>query len=186
MSTWETNFESKTCFTEGGCRRRLATREKSDIPEALKKEIEISFHQEIVWKLKRIVNLDQTPSKYVSGNKSTLAKIGDKSMPVTGSSDKRVVTLIFSIIMKGEFLPMSNFYVVKVTRSVFRVAYLDSFYKSANKNHYSNEEEYLKLLKYVIFQYVKAEGKTLSKPPQPWWSWRFLRNKWQKLSSENC
>lgn len=82
-------------------------------------------------------------------------------------SDKRVVTLTFSIIMKGELLPMSNFSVVKVTKSVFRVAYLDSFYKSAYKNHYSNEEESLKLLKYAIFQYVKAEGKTLSKPPHP-------------------
>ena len=69
--------------------------------------------------------------------------------------------------MKGELLPMSNFSVVKVTKSVFRVAYLDSFYKSAYKNHYSNEEESLKLLKYAIFQYVKAEGKTLSKPPHP-------------------
>ena len=30
------------------------------------------------------MNLDQTPSKYVSGNKSTQAKIGDKSMSVAG------------------------------------------------------------------------------------------------------
>ena len=112
--------------------------------------------------------MDQIPSKYVPGSKSTQAKIGEKIESVTGSNDKGAVTLTFSITIEGTFLPMRFIYGVTITKGYPRVMYLNSFYKSANKKHFSNEEESLQLLKYVIVLYLEAERKMLSKPQQPW------------------
>ena len=52
-----------------------------------------------------ILNLDQTPSKFVPSSNTTLAPRGTKSIPVTGSPDKRTTTATFTISHDGDFLP---------------------------------------------------------------------------------
>ena len=112
--------------------------------------------------------MDQIPSKYVPGSKSTQAKIGEKIESVTGSNDKGAVTLTFLITTEGEFLPMRFIYGGKIRKNYPTVMYLNSFYKSVNEKHYSNEEQSLQLLKYVIVLYLETKRKMLSKPQQPW------------------
>ena len=53
-----------------------------------------------------ILNADQTPSSYVSVGKMTMAKHGEKSVPIKGLTDKRNITLTFAVTFTGDFLPM--------------------------------------------------------------------------------
>ena len=57
-----------------------------------------------------ITNIDQTPSKFVSGCNKTLAKKGCKSVLIAGSPDKRMITATFSITLTGDFLPIQLIY----------------------------------------------------------------------------
>ena len=64
-------------------RRRAATTGKAEVPDAMKKEVGLSFYYDVVQNVTRhnippslTMNLDQTPSKIVPGSKVTLAKIG--------------------------------------------------------------------------------------------------------------
>ena len=83
----------------------------------MKAEIETVYLHGIVQKinehkipLSMIIDLDQTPSKFVPGCNKTLAKKGCKSVPIAGSADKRMFTATFSITLTGEFLPIQLIY----------------------------------------------------------------------------
>ena len=77
------------------------------------KEIKLLFHHDISSKVQKfsiphslIINLDQTPTKYVPAGLTTLAKKNTKTVPIKGSSDKRTITATFAISLQGDFLPM--------------------------------------------------------------------------------
>ena len=108
-----------------------------------------------------VLNSDQTPVKYVPCGKTTLAKQNTSSVPVSGVSDKRMITATFTIALDGKFLPMQLIYSGKTQRSIQTVKFPKGFLLSANPKHYSNEEETLKLLKEVIVPYIQNERKTL-------------------------
>ena len=66
--------------------RRRGTTAKVPVPDDLKKEIELTYLHEIVGNIERhsirhslIINLDQTPSKFIPGSKSILAKKGSNN-----------------------------------------------------------------------------------------------------------
>ena len=97
--------------------RRLATTGKVEISEKLKAEIETAYLYGIVQKINEhkipssmVINLDQTLSKFVPGCNKTLAKKGCKSVPIAGSTVKRMITATFSITLTGEFLPVQLIY----------------------------------------------------------------------------
>ena len=92
---------------------RLATTGKVEILEKLKAEIETVYLYGIVQKVNEhkipssmIINLDQASSKFVPGCNKTLAKKGCKSVPIAGSTDRRMITATFSITLTEEFLPI--------------------------------------------------------------------------------
>ena len=104
--------------------RRVATTAKVPIPEKTRKEIELVFMHRIVQKVEKysippslIINIDQTPTKYVPVSKSTLAKKGTKHIPIAGSNDKRMITATFSETLDGKFLPLQLIYKGKTKRS---------------------------------------------------------------------
>ena len=109
-----------------------------------------------------VINLDQTPSKYVSRCNKTLAPKGTKRSTDkrTGSTDKRTITATFSITMDGQFLLMQVIYSGKTTKSIPRVSFPHGFLVSANLKHYSNEEYSLKMMEHIIL-YVKNQCKIL-------------------------
>ena len=153
--------------------RRMTTTGKVEISEEVRKEAETSYLHSIVSimgnnKIPKsvLINLDQTPSKYVPGCNKTLASKGIKSVSVAGSTDKRRITATFSITMDGKFLPMPIIYGGKTSRSIPPVSFPDSFLVSASKKHYSNEKESLKMLEHIIIPYVKKQRQNLSLDPQ--------------------
>ena len=67
-----------------------------------------------------IMNLDQTPLKYIPVSHHTLAKKGNKSVAIAGSSDKRSITGTFTITLDGKFLPLQLIYGGKTKQSLLR------------------------------------------------------------------
>ena len=143
-----------------GYGRRLATTGKVEISEKLKAEIEAVYLYGIVQKFNEhkipssmIINLDQTLSKFVPGCNKTLAKKGCKSVPITGSTDKRIVTATFSVTLTGEFVQIQLIYGGKTNKSISTVSFPSDFVINANEKHYSNKREALNMLENVIIPY---------------------------------
>ena len=160
---------SKSLFKRMGYVRRLATTGKVEISEKLKAEIETAYLYGIVQKINEhkipssmVINLDQTPSKFVPGCNKTLAKKGCKSVPIAGSTDKRMITATFSITLTGEFLPIQLIYGGKTTKSIPAVSFPSDFVISVNKKHYSNEKEALNMLENIIIPYVEQQRVSLN------------------------
>eukprot|EP00794_Sanderia_malayensis_P013335 gene13335-14713_t len=89
-STW-----AQSLFRRMGFVKRMKTSAKVDIPDGARKEIEYLFYNEIVTTIEKfnippslIINLDQTPSKYVPVGNTTLAQKNSCNVIVAGSSDK--------------------------------------------------------------------------------------------------
>ena len=156
-----------------GFRKRTATTGKVAIPKAVREEIEIAFFHEITHKIEKynvpnslILNLDQTPTKYVPGSSRTQAQKGSVSVPIAGSNDKRMITATFTITLDGLFLAMQLIYGGKTSKSLPRVSFPQEFTLSVNEKHYSNEQESLKLLDDVIIPYIEKERGKLQLPTQ--------------------
>ena len=91
-----------------------------------------------------IINIDQTPTKYVPVSKSTLAKKGTKHIPITSSNDKRMITATFSETLDGKFLSLQLIYKGKTKRSFPDINFPAGFSKSANEKYHSNTHETIK------------------------------------------
>ena len=74
-----------------------------------------------------IINIDQTPSKYVSSSRTTMAKKNLKQVAVAGSADKRTITATFAVSLDGKFLPMQLIYGGKTKQSLPQFKFPDSF-----------------------------------------------------------
>ena len=55
-----------------------------------------------------IINVDQTPSKYVPTSSVTMAEKNFKHVPKQGADDKRAITLTLAETLSGDMLPFSN------------------------------------------------------------------------------
>ena len=93
------------------------TSSKTDIPDKARKEIEFLFLHEIVTKVEKhnippelILNIDQTPLKYVPVGNETLTPRGETSVTIEGSSDKHSMTGTFAISLHRDFLLMQLIY----------------------------------------------------------------------------
>ena len=160
---------SKNLFKRMGYVHRLATTGKVKISEKLKAEIETAYLYGIVQKINEhkipssmVINLDKTPSKFVPGCNKILAKKGCKSVPITGSTDKRIITAIFSITLTGEFPPVQLIYGGKTTKSISAVPFAADFVISVNKKHYINEKEALNMLESIVIPYVEQQHVSLN------------------------
>ena len=111
-----------------------------------------------------ILNLDQTPLKYIPVGRQSLPKKGSKSVLIAGSADKRNITGTFIITLSGKFLPMQLIYGGKTKESLPRFKFPESFSLSANPKHFSNKAESLKVIEEIILPYVKQKRQELEKP----------------------
>ena len=139
--------------------RRLETTRKVLIPDSLKKELEKSYLHNIIKKI--FLNLDQTPSKYIPVLNKNMTPKGSKTVPIKGSTEKRIITATFTITLDGHFLPVQLIYGGKTSKSLPRVNFPKSFSLSANPKHYSNEQESIKVLEEIIIPYIKKESEQL-------------------------
>ena len=95
----------------------MRTTGKVEIPEGARKEVELLYLHNIVMIVEKyeiphslIMNLDQTPLKYIPATNHTMAKQNSKSVSIAESSDKRSITDTFNITLNGHFLPMQLIY----------------------------------------------------------------------------
>ena len=148
--------------------RRFGTTGKVPIPKGVRKEVEISYLHGIVRTIEEnnippsiVHNLDQTPTKYVPGSNKTMALQGSKNLPISGSTDKRMITATFTTSLDGNFLPIQLIYGGKTVKSLPRVKFPLPFSLSVNPQHYSNENEAIKVLEDIIIPYVRRERDAL-------------------------
>ena len=104
---------AQSLFRRMGFKKRRKASSSVDIPDFSRKEIEYLFLHDIVDTVEKyeiplsvILNLDQTPLKYVPVGNETIALSGSQSVTIEGSSDKRCITGTFAITIHGEFLPV--------------------------------------------------------------------------------
>lgn len=157
----ECSHWAQSLFRRMGFVRRRATTSKLQIPDGAFKEAKLIYLNDIVTKVNRykipnslIINIDQTPTKYVPVGRTTLAQKNTKTVPVAGSSDKRTITATFSITFNEKFLPMQLIYGGTTAKSLPRFKFPDEFSLSFNKTHYSNENESCKLIEEVLKPYI--------------------------------
>ena len=105
-----------------------------------------------------VLNLDQTPVRYVLSGKTTLAKQNTSSVPVSGVSDKQMITAVFTITLDGKFLRAQLIYSGKTRKGILTVKFPREFLLSANLKCHSNEKGTLKLLKKVTVLYVQKSA----------------------------
>lgn len=108
---------AKSLFKRMGFVRRMKTTGKPEIPAGAKKEAELLYLHEIVAYIEEhkipsslVMNLDQTPLKFIPVSHHTLAKKGAKCVAIAGSSDKRSITGTFIITLDGKMLPFQLIY----------------------------------------------------------------------------
>ena len=159
---------AKSLFKRMGFVRRMKTSSKVSIPDGARKEIEFLFHHEIVSLIEEhdipcsmIINIDQTPLKYVPTGNFTLAAKGSTTVTTEGESDKRCITGTFGITFTNKFLPIQLIYGGKTEQSLPRFNFPEGFSTSVNPTHYSNATESIKLIEEIIVPYLKEERKKL-------------------------
>ena len=115
---------------------------KVEISEGAKEEAKFAYLHDIVALAKEhnvpsslILNLDQTPLKYVPIGRQGLAKKGSKSVSIAGSADKRSILGTLIITLLGNFLQIQLIYGGKTTQSLARFKFSGSFSLSRNPKH---------------------------------------------------
>ena len=131
----------------------------NEIPE---KEIKLLFHHDIASKVEKfsiphsfIINLVQTPTKYIPVGQTTLAKKNTKTVPIKGSSNKRTITATFAISLQGKFLLMQLVYGGKARKCLPQFKFPEKLSLSYNETHYSNEKEACKFIEEILQPYIK-------------------------------
>ena len=159
---------AKSLFAKMNFVKRRKTSSKVDIPDKARKEIEFLFLHEIATKVEKhnvppelILNIDQTPLKYVPVGNETLAPRGDTSVTIEGSSDKRSVTGTFAISLHRDFLPMQLIHGGKTSQSLPRYRFSKGFCLSFSTKDFSNTNESIKFLKEIITPYVEKQRELL-------------------------
>ena len=96
----------------------------------------------------------------------TMAKRGEKSVPIKGLTDKRNITLTFAVTFTGDFLLMQIIYGGKTDCSQPRgVVFPKGSHVTQNEKHWYNETETVNLIEQVINPYVTDKRKELGLPP---------------------
>ena len=165
---------AKSLFKRMGFTRRMKTTGKVEITEGAKQEAEPMFLHNIVTLIEErnipeslVMNLDQTPLKYVLVLHNTMVNKGVKSISIAGSGDKRGITGTFVITLDRKFLPIQLIYGGKTKQSLPRYKFPESFSLSVNPKHFSNTEESTKIINEIVVPYVEKEREKLGDKSQP-------------------
>ena len=111
-----------------------------------------------------MINVDQTPSKYVPTSSVTMAEKNSNHVPKQGVDDRRAITLILAETLSEDILPIQMIYTGKTSRSLPTTGFPEGFLLGFNKSHWSNDEGTLPLLKEVISLYIMKVKQKLKLP----------------------
>ena len=116
--------------------------------------------------LSMVLNLNQTPLKYVPVASQTLSQKGAKHISIYGVAFKKAITAKFGNTNK--FLLMYLIYGVKIQRSYPNFAFSGLFSLSCNLKHFSNNQELLTLIEEIIIRYLEKEWEKLKLESNHW------------------
>ena len=134
------------------------------IPVRVQKEKELKFLHQTVNNVEKhqippslTINFDQNPSKYVQVLSITMDQKGESNVPIAGISDKRSITVTFSITLDDKLLPMLLIFPrqSKTSQSLPKVKFLDGFSLSVNESHYIHGNEAVKFIEEIILPYIR-------------------------------
>ena len=111
-----------------------------------------------------VINVDQTPSKFVPTDNITMAEKGTKNIARKGGNDKRGITATLTESLSGTLLSFQLIYKGKTAMCLPKTTFPDGFSLSFNKSHWSNETETIKLLDEIIVPYANKIKEELSLP----------------------
>ena len=98
-----------------------------------------------------------------------MATKNSKSILITGLTDKRNVTLTFTVSLSGEFLLLQIIYGGKTKASLpHRFEFPKGFCLTQNSKHWSNEQETMKLIKEIINPYIVKTRSRLELSEAQW------------------
>ena len=157
---------TKSLFESMGYVRRMKTSSKIKIPDGARRETEFLVHHEIVIMIEKhnipvsmIINIDQTPLKYVPTSNFILAENETTPITMEGGSGKRCITGTLSIPLSNKFLPTQLTYHGKTVQSLPRFKFPQEFSLSANPTIFPNC--LLSFLQKLSFRIFKKERKKL-------------------------
>ena len=102
-----------------------------------------------------IINVDQTPSKFVATDNITMSAKGEKHISQAGATDKTAITVTLSESLDGHILPFQLIYTGKTQRSLPNVTFPGGFCLAYNQKHWSNETETIRLIEDVLVPYIE-------------------------------
>ena len=88
-----------------------------------------------------IINLNQTALQFYRISQYSTVKKGEKSIPITNSTDKRQITETLAISLSGNFLPMQLIFQGKTDRCHLDYTFPKEFHITHTENHWSSSEE---------------------------------------------
>ena len=151
--------------------RRIVTTARPAITKAAWLELNAKFLHDIVSVTiedeipdELIINVDQTPSKFVPTENVTMAEKNSTHVSKKGASDKRGITVTFAETLSGQILPFQLIYAGKTSRSLPNVEFPAGFSLSYNEKHWSNEAETISLLNNVIYPQITKVKENLALP----------------------
>ena len=90
-----------------------------EVPEGARKEAGLQHNFRIVniiekYKIPKslVLNSDQTPSKYVTVGRTTMATKNSTRVALVGSTDKCSITLTLKVTLDGKILPFQPFQII--------------------------------------------------------------------------
>ena len=90
-----------------------------EVPEGARKEAGLQHHFRIVNIIEKhnipkslVLNSDQTPSKYVTVGRTTMAAKNSTRVALVGSTDKCSITLTLKVTLDGKILPFQPFQII--------------------------------------------------------------------------
>ena len=152
--------------------RRAVTASRLVITRWLWVELRSQFLNEITNKVLKhnipdelIINVDQTPSKFVAMDNGTMAAKGKKHVYRAGATEKRAITVTHSESVDGHILPFQCICTGKMQRSLPNVTFPDGFCLAYNQKHWSNETETIPLIEDVLVSYIEKVKEEKFLPP---------------------
>ena len=157
-----TNGWLQSLYKRMNLSRRMVTTSRPVITQSTWLEVKAKFSHKVPDEL--IINVDQTPSKYVPTENVTMAEKNSKDIPRKGGNDKRAITVTLAETLSGTILPFQLIYQGKTRRSLPAVKFPAGFSLSYNTKHWSNEAETIRLLNDIIAPYCTKVKKELGLP----------------------
>ena len=137
-----------------------------EVPEGARKEAGLQHHFRIVNIIEKhnipeslVLSHDQTPSKYVTVGRSTIAPKNSTRVGLGGSTDKCSITLTLAVTLDGKILPFQIIYRDKTDQSVPKITFPAKFSTSVNEKHCNNTEEVIKHLQGMLYHMSMSRQK---------------------------